>query len=176
MKYLVFAKDERVYRQLQNALSLFEEQILVKPGHDFVEINNCQYEINPKNPAHYRQLLATFSEQLPERVIFLWSWESASSQTNNIDQKLTNSVYSVFLLTQALLKAKPQSVIELFYCYSRSEGQSQPHHDAMGAFAKTVHLESKKVKLKVIAVSGDSSLSKLLCEEIEHYHNDVEIR
>lgn len=176
MKYIVFAKDETVYHQLQNKLSLFEEQILVKPGNDFVEVNACQYEINPQNPEHYRQLLATFSEQLPERIIFLWSWESYSSLINNIDLKLTHSVYSIFLLTQALLKAKPQSVVELFYCYCRPEGQSQPNHDAMGALAKTVHLESKKVKLKVIAITDDSSVSELLSQEMEHPNNDIEIR
>jgi len=177
MNYLIFAQDEQVSSQLQSRLNLVKEDILfVKPGDHFVTSNNNQCQLDLHREEHYNQLIEDIVGQLPERIIFLWSWSSSFSPTDDIDSILNKSVYPLFFLTRALLKAKPKSVVELFYCYSRPEGQSQPHHDAIGAFAKTVHLESQKVRLKIIAVEGDSSVSEILCQEIKHPNKDVEIR
>jgi acyl-CoA synthetase (AMP-forming)/AMP-acid ligase II/pimeloyl-ACP methyl ester carboxylesterase/NADP-dependent 3-hydroxy acid dehydrogenase YdfG len=118
---LVFADSsglgERVCDQLNrdrhDTLPAHSRCIQVEVGSRFEKLENdstsvdlIRYQIDPKNPVHYQQLLESLAEAtLPiTQVLHLWSYtaETAISSPAELEATLDRGVYSVLFLLQAL--------------------------------------------------------------------------
>ncbi|MFC1886955.1 SDR family NAD(P)-dependent oxidoreductase, partial [Thermodesulfobacteriota bacterium] len=138
---------------------LRERAILVKPGVTYREIDEDAYTINPEAREDYHRLIRAVCQKhdVPGRIIHLWSKnrhqasKSGSRDTGmdlfggkaSVNGQLSDSVYSLLYLSQALMAQKPKASVRLLYCYENGSN-STPLHAAICGFARTVRLENAK--------------------------------
>jgi acyl-CoA synthetase (AMP-forming)/AMP-acid ligase II/thioesterase domain-containing protein/NAD(P)-dependent dehydrogenase (short-subunit alcohol dehydrogenase family)/acyl carrier protein len=78
-----------------------------KLEHDSTSADLIRYQIDPKNPSHYQQLLEALAEAAPPitQVLHLWTYTAEKeviSSPAELDAALDRGVYSVLFLLQAL--------------------------------------------------------------------------
>lgn len=99
----------------------------IKPGTDFKQIDSKHYQINPKNPEHYQQLLSTLTDQNWQinRILHLWTYDNRPEEITSLEsleQSQIAGVYSLLYLTKALAKTqKTEQNIQLLVASSYSQ-------------------------------------------------------
>jgi acyl transferase domain-containing protein/NAD(P)-dependent dehydrogenase (short-subunit alcohol dehydrogenase family)/acyl carrier protein/SAM-dependent methyltransferase len=131
------------------------ELAVVKEGEQFKEHSRGVYEMNPGDPADYRQLIEKLksTDLLPEGIIHYWSVgaaESLPSGEEELNDQLDRGIISLLYLTQALLKEKPGQGVRLLYVYEGSWQEQQPQYAGVGGFVRTLRLENSKLIYKTI--------------------------
>ncbi|MCP4137096.1 MAG: SDR family NAD(P)-dependent oxidoreductase [bacterium] len=128
--------------------------VSVIKGKEFKEIKTNLYEINPKNQEDYQKLLSILEKEnlIPSKIIHTWSQRTIFIGIKNLKEQLEEGFYSLFYLSQALLRYIPKRSVQLLYFYSDYEDLEKPHCAALSAFAKTVHLENPGFFYKIITL------------------------
>ncbi|WP_139488191.1 SDR family NAD(P)-dependent oxidoreductase [Brevibacillus dissolubilis] len=161
---LIFDKNEALRDALQAQLQASEQTkasesavrlILVTPGESYQACGTDQYIINTSDPADYQHLLQALHEQdaKPEQIVYAWGHEAFSTDEQAVQTGLTESVYSLLYLTQALTKQKWADQLRLLYVYPGGRDQVQPLYTALSGFHKTMQMENPKLFYQTLAVS-----------------------
>lgn len=127
------------------------------------------YHINPSASEDYQKLLQDLkmSNVIISNIIYLPTVRFLNpahkpSQITLLDQ----GIFSVFLLTQALLKEKSSKEINLLYCYQ--DNHVTPWNAMVSGFVKTIIQENPHYKFHLLAlpnVIAHEELSNILCKE-----------
>ncbi|MEW6381937.1 MAG: alpha/beta fold hydrolase [bacterium] len=155
--------------------------IVVKPGQEYREIDEFEYEINPGHRQDYFRLIGTLASRqaLPDTVIHLWSLCSRGAMGPIGPMGLTNSgsdypdslslasqpdfkarlalgMYSICYLSQALTEREQKSrrKLRLLYVYSNSNDHPQPQYAAVSGLIKTIRLENPRFIYKAVEIEG----------------------
>jgi amino acid adenylation domain-containing protein/thioester reductase-like protein len=170
---LLFDTDDSRYNCFKENLT--GEVILVTPGENYQVLGTQTYSINPNQPADYQKLLgAVLSDQngLPSYIIHLWSQVPFGNAVLNA--QIERSLFSIFHLSQALLKQKLQNPIKLLYVYLESDEALQPQYAAFSGFAKTIRLENSKLNYKTLALPALDKVENIILTELQT--PEVEVR
>ena len=91
----------------------------VEPGPDFAKLTDNRYRIDPKNPAHYQQLLESVVKDHPaiDQVLHLWTYDQYQGEIDSLEaleQAQNHGIYSLLFLVQALDKVQvPHTPVRL---------------------------------------------------------------
>ncbi|MCP3682244.1 MAG: SDR family NAD(P)-dependent oxidoreductase, partial [bacterium] len=140
-------------KQNNNELNL----ILVKPGSSYKDLGDNVYEINPGARENYDQLLKSLNtkENFPNKIIHNWSQESFAGTGGEIKDQLDQGIYSIFYLSQILMKQKPKEETQLLYIYPGSEDNLHPQYAGLSGLARTIGLENRKFIYKTIEIDRE---------------------
>jgi len=156
---------------------LADEVILVRPGEAFEDEGGRSYTVNPRNKDDFARLLESLIETgCPvENICFAWPREQVLKEST-----LERGVYSFLFLCQALITLKLESTAQLFYLYSGSPGQVQPHNEAVGGFVNSLRLEHPKLLCKTLEIleEGDSreAILHAIATELQARTHDTAVR
>ncbi|MFH0348560.1 SDR family NAD(P)-dependent oxidoreductase [Bacillus vallismortis] len=154
--------------------------ILVKPGDAYRYVSSEVFEIKPNQFSDYERLITTLklNNALPSKVLYLWSKERFNDETPELDKHLHKGLYSVFPLTQALMKMKLKHTVKLLYVHS--EKQKQIYHGALAGLFKTVQIENPRFVYKSVMIDFPLTESELLIDLLQREYqmsdSAVEVR
>jgi 3-oxoacyl-(acyl-carrier-protein) synthase/acyl carrier protein len=163
MRYLFFLPTIEEAEGIASTFSENDTVISIIPGNSFSRINKNIFQIRQHESVDFQRLLET-NDDLPERVLYAWSWsrsimfDDISSETN-----LTSYVDSAFLLLQAILKANP--IHSVYFIFTNTfNSDSIPIYPAFGAITRSVSHESRKLVCKQVMFLTDREIS--LCDQM----------
>lgn len=177
---LLFAADEQLYRLYKERFKNTGEIILVLPGEGY-EANGDRYRIHPQQPEDFRKLFTALNKEQRNIARICFAWPAAASlqaeqpyDETFLSHSLNKGVYAFLTLCQFLIEHKLDK-IQLVYLYTGQKDITQPHHEAINGFVKTLLLEQPKLQCKILevrqsAVSYDKILDALMAE----YHPDAQ--
>ncbi|MBC9915639.1 SDR family NAD(P)-dependent oxidoreductase [Chitinophaga varians] len=177
---LLFAADEQLYRLYKERFKNTGEIILVLPGEAYESMDNV-YRIHPQQPEDFRQLFTALNKAQRNigRICFAWP-AAASLQAEQpydetfLSDSLNNGVYAFLTLCQSLIEHKLDKV-QLLYLYTGQKGITQPHHEAINGFVKTLLLEQPKLQCKILEIRQSTvSYDKILDALMAEYHPDAQ--
>jgi acyl-CoA synthetase (AMP-forming)/AMP-acid ligase II/thioesterase domain-containing protein/NAD(P)-dependent dehydrogenase (short-subunit alcohol dehydrogenase family)/acyl carrier protein len=163
--------------------------ILVEIGSEFVMLASDRYQIDPRNPAHYRQLLKTFSDNNLQisQVLHLWSYESYREEISNLEtleEVLDLGTYSPLFLIQALAEVQDAEELSVRLLVVASHVQPTSPADIISAEKSPVLglLKSAAQELPWIRVchvdlpfGQTQDNSKLLLHELQEDRSEQEV-
>lgn len=103
--WLVFMHPNRLSTKIvQHLHELGYHTITVTPGQQFTINSENNFAIHPQQPEHYYQLLSTLhtANQMPSRVVHLWTLTDHEQIGENLDEQQGFSVYSLQYLSKAV--------------------------------------------------------------------------
>ncbi len=109
--------------------------------------------IRPDVPEDYERLVA---ETKPQGIVHRWSTAGRA-----LSDALSTGVYSIHLLTRALIRNRASEPLRLLYVYPAGEAV----YAAVGAYAKSVRQEQPGVRWKTVGI--DSETQEVLAELTE---------
>lgn len=142
--------------------------VLVQPGKSFAKLNDRSFKINVTNEKDYHSLIEELSRLnvLPKHIVYLWGDRGLPHTEAEICQRLDKSIYALLYLSQALVKQKIKDPVQLLYMYNVDGLSVEPLQGAIGGAARTLHLESSKLRYQNIAVDEETSILSVLNNEI----------
>lgn len=155
---LLFDLNEERFRILREGREK-ANIVLVKPATGFKEEKGGVFYVNPNSPEDYARLLDILRKReiLPSRVLHCWmlgrtsvfgsskapgAWDHTKIQFN-----LEQGLNSIFLLTQAFLRARHDQHNDIVFAYS--EEKIKPSCAAVDAFGRVASLESSRIRIRV---------------------------
>jgi acyl transferase domain-containing protein/aryl carrier-like protein len=126
--------------------------ILVKPGKNYRSFGDLGYAIDPRNPDDYQRLFDELQNRnrTPETIIHLWSRNHFNSGTESLTAQLDESLYSIFHISQTLLRRELSKQTQLLYAYGSSLNEPQPLYAGLRGFLSTLQRESPKLICKTL--------------------------
>nr|WP_010097992.1 SDR family NAD(P)-dependent oxidoreductase [Ornithinibacillus scapharcae] len=186
---VIFDQDETLFREIQ---ALYREEnhsdvILVKPGETCQSLGKNIYEINPLIQEDYEQIIQMLIDQKTSltRIIFHTKDGKYARTDDELTEHLEHGIYSLFYLSQALMKQKINYNVQLLFAFENEEGRVIPEYSAVSGFAKTIRMEKPSFTFKTVELqkvrtihgeSDDSHIAKVLLHEFEIEDSEVEIR
>jgi acyl transferase domain-containing protein/acyl carrier protein len=91
------------------------EAVTVLNSDRFARTGPAQFEIDGKEPRHYRRMLRELAENefMPEGIVHLWSANSAAAVDGSFDDRQAIGFFSVLYLAQALIKSDVSASIRI---------------------------------------------------------------
>ncbi|MBL6449573.1 SDR family NAD(P)-dependent oxidoreductase [Fulvivirga sp. 29W222] len=169
---LLFGADDKLRKAYKKRFKDTGEIILVQPGDAYADSGDQVYTVNPQNPDDFRQLFESLNKESIGKICFAWPVDTSVKETEySIDflgSALDKGVYAFLTLCQTLIAQKMDKV-QLQYVYLGHPDTTQPHHEAINGFAKTLQLEQSKMQCKILEiqqskVSYDKILDVILAE------------
>jgi len=136
--------------------------ILTTPCGRYEEREDGSYGIDPSEPSDYVKLLESLQRRnIPlDRICVAWASADEPRQWPDSAQRLSDAlakgVYALLFLCQALEKCMAGRSLRLLYLHQARNGEIQPQHEAIGAFAKTVQLEHPTLFCRTVAMRNES--------------------
>ncbi|MDX8047241.1 SDR family NAD(P)-dependent oxidoreductase [Gracilibacillus sp. S3-1-1] len=180
---LIFDTDEQLRDVLLEKIAREGSKvkvILVKPGDAYRYVSSEVFEIKPNQFSDYEQLITTLKlkNALPSKVLYLWSKDRLNDKNTELDNYLQKGLYSVFPLTQALMKMKLKHTIKLLFVHD--EQQKQIDHGALAGLFKTIQIENPRFVYKSVMIDFPLTESEVLIDlfqrEYQMSDNAVEVR
>lgn len=161
-----------------------EKFIFVNPGGNFKRINDTEFEIDIRNKSSYEQLIEAFivNKIMPDKFIHMTSMGTVSANEIDLDEIQDRGIFSMFFLSQSLMRKKIDHDIMILYVHPDESNDSYPLFAAVRGFLQTLHIEKPRLRCKTIAISGTSpvidkmQMNNLLLETIEDKNDEVEIK
>lgn len=165
----LYGRMERIPDTRKNGISL----ILVIPGSEFRMTDEGHYILNPENEEDYRLFIDTLGldPDSPVHIVHNWTKITENHGLSMLNRQLSHSYYSVFHLTQALMKRNTYQPVSLIYVYPSANGVF-PHDGAISGFAKTVYRENPHFQYKTLTVNaypGTDVMEQILFDEFRHF-------
>ncbi|NOU17183.1 MAG: SDR family NAD(P)-dependent oxidoreductase [Bacteroidales bacterium] len=162
---LILDTAEELYLTLKKQLGggLDEKSlILVKLEHNYKNIEQNIYSINPEQEEHFYQLVENLKgrNQLPLRIIHHCSETDNLKSEEEIARQLNYGLYTIFYLCKALMRQQYQTPLQILSVFSNGINRTAPQNAALGGFYKTLSLENPKFLTKVIEIQDDLNDSK----------------
>lgn len=183
---LLFDRDESLAGGLRRLFG--DSQVIsVRPGDSFRERALNDHEVAPGESGDYRELLSRLAarETLPRSVIHAWNADApaldfrageADHLVGSLQEQMRFGVGSLLRLSKALLneQRRPRELSLLSVHRSRG-GETPPHQEALGAFARSLRLEAPAVSCKVLGVEDDGDLIPHLVRELRSRDDEPEV-
>ncbi|MBU8854953.1 amino acid adenylation domain-containing protein [Bacillus sp. FJAT-26377] len=152
---LIFDQNIDKYASLKSNMSPESRIVLVREGTGYKKINDNLFEVNPSQREHYQRLIEELmlNNFVPEKIIHAWSLNTTSKE-ELLKYSISISFYSLFNLTQAMLKSGIKQKICLLYLYSSNEEKRKPEYSAISAFARTVQIEQPAFSYKTMNIDN----------------------
>lgn len=161
---IVFSNYQEQYDILHNNLSqhhIVTVQVAFGERYQIIA-NGKHYMVNPRKFADYLQLLQDLRNIniVPNNIIYLALDDFINkAEQLSTDKLLSQGIYSVFLLTQALLNAKLVKDVHLLYCYQKND--AAPFHGMVSGFAKSLAQENPRYHCQLIEVAGSITMAEV---------------
>lgn len=161
---IVFSNYQEQYDILHNNLSqhhIVTVQVAFGERYQIIA-NGKHYMVNPRKFADYLQLLQDLRNIniIPNNIIYLALDDFINkAEQLSTDKLLSQGIYSVFLLTQALLNAKLVKDVHLLYCYQKND--AAPFHGMVSGFAKSLAQENPRYHCQLIEVAGSITMAEV---------------
>ncbi|MBF0395140.1 MAG: SDR family NAD(P)-dependent oxidoreductase [Desulfobacterales bacterium] len=101
-----------------------------------------------KNPIDYNKIV-------PKFIVYVCSKEN-----------LTTDIYSIFNIFKTLISEKFTDKVQFLYVYSEGKDESNPQHNAISSFLKTVMIEHPGFICKTISLQDFNNAEDLLLREL----------
>ncbi len=185
---LVFDRDSHLADAIGKRLAEGSQIILVRQGEGYRHPEDHTYEIDPTNPDDYRELVRSLSNkgQLPQKVVHFWSQDRFEPDADVLKEQLAAGLYSVFYLTQAIIKHKSDNGLkfstEILYLYEGSPDDPQPQYAALSGFLKSLMSEDAGFLCKtleadnILSESADLLSDAVIREFSADTHGQADIR
>ena len=157
------------------------QAVFVIPGACFKDRGNRMFEIHPNLPEDYSKLLDTLKNRgfTPKTILHMWSREPEE----DISAQLDKGIHSLFHLSRALMKQKPQkNTIRMLYVHAAQKDQL-PLYAGISGFIKTLSLEHPRLICKSVETDDlvavptlSESYLDLLISELHAKNIAVEVR
>ncbi|MDM5187019.1 SDR family NAD(P)-dependent oxidoreductase [Bacillus sp. DX4.1] len=158
----------------------FSTIFVVNPGTKFEKQENNTYVIDPNNEADYRRLFQELAEhkRMPQTIVHQWSHQSFSIQETEIHSQLTNSIYSLFYISKALIGRSIVSRTNVLYVYPQSREDLMPQYAGVSGFAKSLMKENPNIFIKTVAIDSNSikEYSDFLISEMQLAFDSIEVK
>lgn len=204
--FLILDQTEVIRESLKARLAGLAQNdsriVLVKVGPAYLEQGNDVYQINPRKPEDYRLLIDSLADRglLPDNVVHFWSEKDFSTGREVLESSLNKGVFSLFHLTQALMRALREQdknrtspatgqsrkrKTKFLYVYASDEARVQPQHAAVGGFARSAAAENSRFIFKTLAFleqrapvtqAPEDVLECVIRELRDEYAADTEVR
>jgi len=128
--------------------------ISVRPGYEFEEKGDDVFVVDPRAADHFCRLFQILQEQgcLPKNILHCWSDQRFSANSTVLGVQLEKGPYSIFHLTQALMKLPCKDPVRLLYVVRSSGNAFNPIYSAIGGLVRTVHQENPNYDYKMVEV------------------------
>ncbi|BDG78975.1 hypothetical protein BSF_07040 [Bacillus subtilis] len=186
---IVFDQDEKLYKNILEQLRQDNDEsevILVNPGKVYRQKAKHMYDINPMLQDDYQNLLQKLEEHglQPDRIILYRDIESSAETNEDLNDHLEQGIYSMFYLSQALIKQKIKTKIRLLFTFVNNKEEVIPEYSAISGFSKTIRMENPAFLLRTVEIQkadrflkeGDISNARLLLNELDIFDSEVEVR
>lgn len=173
---LVFTNDEQSFNTIFDRLmtsNITSIQISFSTAYRVID-SAKHYVINANQYMDYQSLIHNLQQVgiTPSTIVY---WHSNKLNiTSDLDTLLKHGVYSVFLLTQALMQAKLATDIRLLYCYSKDD--SAPAQTMINGFAKTLLQENPRFCYHCVEIPQTittHNFTEILQLELANFSNKV---
>lgn len=163
---LLFGADDKLHKAYKERFNKAGDIVLVKPGDAFKASGDQVYTLNPQKPEDFKQLFESLNKDSIDKICFAWPVDGPVNESEYSEAFLANTldkgVYSFLTLCQTLIAQKLDKV-QLEYVYLGQQGTTQPHHEAINGFAKTLQLEQSKMQCKILEIRQSKvSYNKIL--------------
>jgi len=167
-------------RRVERAASIAHARVIViEPGPAFEERGSSRVAMphavrDGRSVDAWRQLVGSLvrAHGMPSCVVHACALD-LDDRTSTIDDRLDAGIRSIFPLTQALMEQPGRDAVTLLFAYPG--GEEHPEHQAVGAFAKTLALESTRLTCATVAV--DATENGVLAAVLSERHaGDREVR
>lgn len=141
--------------RLREAGANTDHVVLVRPGETFEDAGNQSYTVNPRTKDGFKRLFESLIEKgCPiENICFAWPIGKADvHHEQRLEESLERGVYSFLFLCQSLTELKLETKAQLFYLYSRSKADAQPHNEAVSGFVNTLRVEYPRLLSKTLEI------------------------
>ncbi|MGE7726583.1 SDR family NAD(P)-dependent oxidoreductase [Bacillus cereus] len=134
-----------------------DKVVIVKASDSFRVLGkreNRVYEINPDTASDYAKLLEmlTLEYGTPRMVLYLWGTRPETNGPFDLDGSLDKAIYPFFHLTKAFMQKKLIEPVQLIFLHERIHERSNPLFAAVDNFAKTIAMESQKLRIKSLEI------------------------
>jgi len=132
--------------------------ISIRPGYEFQEKGDDLFIVDPRAADHFLRLFQILQEQrcLPINILHCWSDQRFSANSTVLSVQLEKGPYSIFHLTQALMKLPRKDRVRLLYVVRSSGNAINPIYSAIGGLVRTIHQENPNYDYKILEVRGSS--------------------
>lgn len=152
--------------------------ITVEFGEAYKELDGNECAVRRTSKDDYKRLfemLRSKNVELNRIIYFLEKCEF--SDESDVHEALNRTLYTSYALMGGLIDFRPREGIHILCVHEG--GAVQPIAGALSGFGRSVHLESPKIKYKLLdmgkGLSVEESASRLLAE-LASEHSDVEIK
>lgn len=174
---LLFSPDEKLQKVYNDRYKKNEDIILIEPGDEYKKFGNHRYKVNPKNPADFKKLFEALNKEVIKKICFAWPIGDELKDDDEynegfIEKSFDYGIYSFLILCQSLIEQKLDN-IQLLYLYLGQIDATQPHHEAINGFAKTLQMEHPKLYCRILEIQqSKNSYDKILDIALTELHSD----
>jgi len=150
---LVFDGGNELFTALQNKSRFANARIIrVKPGKEFSCESDSLFCIDPAKQEDYDRLFSELEESgfSCGSIIHCWSSDRFDGSDETVKLQLAQSLYSIFFISRTLLSISSANPVRLIYLYTSDADGGQPLYQAVTGFARSLHLETNKLKIETV--------------------------
>lgn len=149
-----------------------DNKIYINKGDKFIKHSDHSYSIDPCCLSDYDSVIEDLSVNRDTSYSVLYFLGGS----NGRDEKslIKEEIYPVFYLSKWLILQKNRAKIKL-YCIYKSNGSTVVAYDALEGFYKSIALENKRLKIKLIELKGSNDIERIIGFERQE-NNDIKIR
>ncbi|BBB93423.1 MAG TPA: SDR family NAD(P)-dependent oxidoreductase [Methylomusa anaerophila] len=171
---IVFGKNT------QHLNGLFDNNlnvVTIKEASVYTEIADNEYEINYRKQADYTTLFKSLISKnvILNNILFLWSYNDNKTDLadiNDLDDELDLGIYSLFMLSKALIALEVKDEIRLLYVQYESKENIQPQHSAVNGFMNSLKWEHPNMKFTLLRTNQKyNDLGQIIKNSVQELTN-----
>ncbi len=154
-------------RQALGAQDAQQAIIWVKPGKRFRSIAGG-FEIDARKQQDYDRLVAELRDQgqLPGTVVHCCASGTFTGESEAMRVQMNGGALGIVRLVKAVLREQLDSSLSLLYLYENSEDGGQPLSAAVKGLARSLRMETERVRIKVVETDDLGALPQVAASEL----------
>ncbi|MBB4952059.1 putative biosynthetic protein (TIGR04098 family) [Agrobacterium vitis] len=152
---LVITDDPALFERVHRlALRNHSRLVQIEPATGFVEKNSHAFSVHPHNADDFRKVFARLRNQggRVARILYL------ASRREQPDSPTTHRLHAMTTLVQAMMHERWPYSVRVVYGYHQDESPASLLDAAMEGLLKTLHLETDRIDLRLVAsAAGDTA-------------------
>lgn len=128
-----------------NSIDYTNDSIIIVNNNTSLQIKNEFLSIDTFSLSEFN-----LTDPLPKHILMYADFES-----DNTDQSIEMSFYSVLTLLKKILQTKPKEPINLTFVYRANNLESNLFFESLSGLLKTIHLEHPIIRTKLVSVDSE---------------------